>query len=689
MKTAAPLSALPVGAMLQEYEITGVIGEGGFGIVYRARDLHLNREVAIKEYMPPALASRNADLSIAILTGKHKSTFDIGLRSFIAEAKLMAQFKHPVLIDILRFWQQNHTAYMAMPFYDGPTLKALIASGEVVVNERWVRGLLEPLLDGLARMHETNCYHRDISPDNILVLSESGSPILLDFGAARRIAAELTQGITVILKPGYAPVEQYTDDPSILQGPWTDIYGLAAVCRHAITSKSLVASVTRLMRDPLEPLESLRPPGFSIEFLRAIDKGLAVRPEDRPQSLDEFRALLAVGKGDLLPPARDAATGSATPPAAVAPAVAPLTPAAPATPSLPLKPELILVTKPQPAQVHARKPEATAEPPPIAAIPVARQAAKFQADETVILRAVLGATARSSTPAKPVLPELASPHKSPLAPALTTPTPTPTPTSAKAASPKVTVDSAVLTTPTTTAVQTSAAAVSPLLRPRTRAANFALIAIAGLIIASGAAVYVLLSQTATPAIDASRGGAPNVDISTVKQAPQSAATASPPNAGTQTPNVASGQASQAPLPASSSVKNTPEPPLNASTEAAVPPALSASKPVVVGAATLPLPSPSRPLPLDPSSLNRSGGTTDIPAVKPLAIVGTLQLDIRPWGEVSINGQSRGVSPPMKQLSLPEGKYDVSVTNPGSQPYFRVIEVFVGKTVSIRHEFQSP
>jgi non-specific serine/threonine protein kinase len=675
VKIAAPLSALPVGAVLQEYEITGVIGEGGFGIVYRARDIHLNREVAIKEYMPPALASRNADLSIAILTGKHKSTFDIGLRSFIAEAKLMAQFKHPVLIDILRFWQQNQTAYMAMPFYDGPTLKALIASGEVVVNEKWVRALLEPLLDGLARMHETSCYHRDISPDNILVLSESGSPILLDFGAARRIAAELTQGITVILKPGYAPVEQYTDDPSILQGPWTDIYGLAAVCRHAITSKSLVASVTRLMRDPLEPLESLRPPGFSIEFLRAIDKGLAVRPEDRPQSLDEFRALLAAGKRDLLPSAREAAISSATPPAPIAP-------------SAPSKPELILVTKPSPAEVHARKPEAVAEPPPMAAIPAARQAAKFQADETVILRAVLGATARGPTPAKPVLPELASPYTPPPTPALTTPTPTPTLT--KAASPKVATDSAVptTTTTTTTVVQPNTAAVSPLQRPRTRAANYALIAIAGLIIASGAAVYVLLSQTATPAIDALRDGAPNVDIAAVNQAPQSAA-ASPSSAGAQTPNVATGQASQAPLPASSSVKNTPEPPINASTEAAVPPALSASKPVVVAAVTPPLPNPSKQLPLDPSSLNRSGATTDIPAVKPLAIVGTLQLDIRPWGEVSINGQSRGVSPPMKQLSLPEGKYDVSVTNPGSQPYFRVIEVFVGKTVSIRHEFQSP
>lgn len=654
MKTVAPLSALPVGAMLQEFEITGVIGEGGFGIVYRARDLHLNREVAIKEYMPPALATRNADLSISILTGKHKSTFDIGLRSFIAEAKLMAQFKHPILVDILRFWQQNHTAYMAMPFYDGPTLKALIASGEVTINEVWVRGLLEPLLDGLQRMHEINCYHRDISPDNILVLSESGKPLLLDFGAARRIAAELTQGITVILKPGYAPVEQYTDDPSILQGPWTDIYGLAAVCRHAITSKSIVASVTRLMRDPLEPLESMKPPGFSAAFLRAIDKGLAVRPEDRPQSISEFRALLAPGQRQVPGSAHDATTTA-------------------------VKPDLILVAPPQPFQEFRRKPDFVPEPPPTAAQPAAKQAAKFQSDETVILRAVLEAAQRTSAPHKSAVPERVSSHSSePAAHKVTAP------------AQRVVVEPATKSAAEITAAsQPDKIPVPPILKPRTRAVNYALAAIAGLVVMGGAAAYLLLSQLFTPVHNTSVNGYPKVGAAVVNLPPQGGSTVAPPNNGAQPSNGVAGQAPQVSIASAAPVKNRPEPPVSAVPEAGAPPALTASKSALVIAGAQPVLTPSRQLPLDPSSLNRSGGVTDTPAAKPLAIVGTLQLDIRPWGEVQINGQSRGVSPPMKQLSLPEGSYEVSVTNPGSPPYFRVIEVVVGKTVSIRHEFQSP
>src|SRR4029079_564103 len=119
----------------------------------------------------------------------------------------------------------------------------------------------------------------------------SGAPLLLDFGAPRRIIGDLTQAVTVILKPGYAPIEQYGDDESLQQGPWTDIYALSAVLFHALNGKAPTASVSRIVSDPLRPLVETVP-GFSPGFLAAIDRGLAVRPEERPQSIAEFRSLL-------------------------------------------------------------------------------------------------------------------------------------------------------------------------------------------------------------------------------------------------------------------------------------------------------------------------------------------------------------------------------------------------------------
>lgn len=650
--------------MLQEYEITSVIGEGGFGIVYRARDLHLNRDVAIKEYMPPALATRNAELGISVLTGKHKSTFDIGLRSFVAEARLMAQFKHPVLVDILRFWQQNQTAYMAMPFYDGPTLKALIARGDTIVDETWVRALLEPLLDGLQQMHDASCFHRDISPDNILILSDSGGPLLLDFGAARRIAAELTQGITVILKPGYAPVEQYTDDPSIVQGPWTDIYGLAAVCRHAITSKSLVASVTRLMRDPLEPLESLKPPGFSIEFLRAIDKGLAVRPEDRPQSLGEFRAMFAVGSRVAAARAND------------------LAPAYSKT-----KADLVLVANPQPADARSEEPEIVATPPPNRVIGVVNPALKDRSrDVTITFGTPPIPSAKIPAQTKAGAPSPAS---------LLPPQPVVEPVKPIAATRfTAVVESTRPIEPTlhvNAPVPQLAAARSPVLKLWTLASNRALVVMAGLVLVGSAVILVRVNQESAPALDPAASSTPVQDPVAAASSPavEAASATAQPDKGLQISDAAVVQILPLVVPSAPMVKNTPQPPLAGVPEGVGLPALNASKSLAAAPGAQQLQNSTRPMPAELATPNRSGAASDTPNLKAAAIVGTLQLDIRPWGEILINGESRGVSPPMKQLSLPEGRYDVSVTNPGSQPHFRSIEVFVGRSVSIRHEFQSP
>ncbi len=281
--------ALPDGTLIEGFRIVRSIGEGGFGIVYLAWDAALERHVAIKEYMPTSLAVRaDPSLEVAMRSDRHRSTFEAGLKSFVNEARLLARFDHPALVKVFRFWEANRTAYMAMPFYEGPTLKSTLSATDNPVSESQLRAWMDPLLDALAVLHREHCYHRDISPDNIL-LTTSG-PVLLDFGAARRVISDMTQALTAVLKPGFAPIEQYGGE--LQQGPWTDLYALAGVVHYAITGRAPTASVVRAVSDTLRPLAVTQAGKYSDSFLRAIDAALSVRPEARPQDVAEFRALL-------------------------------------------------------------------------------------------------------------------------------------------------------------------------------------------------------------------------------------------------------------------------------------------------------------------------------------------------------------------------------------------------------------
>jgi len=228
---------LPLGTRLRDYEITGLVGEGGFGIVYLAWDHSLQRRVAIKEYMPASMATRvSGSSAIVVKSERHLDTFRAGLKSFVNEARLLARFDHPSLVKVYRFWEENGTAYMAMPYYEGPTLKTALAALDGAPGEDELRAWLEPLLDALELMHSKQCFHRDIAPDNILLTA--GGPLLLDFGAARRVIGDMTHALTVVLKPGYAPIEQYGDVATMAQGAWTDLYALASVVYFAITGRS-------------------------------------------------------------------------------------------------------------------------------------------------------------------------------------------------------------------------------------------------------------------------------------------------------------------------------------------------------------------------------------------------------------------------------------------------------------------
>jgi serine/threonine protein kinase len=285
-------NALPVGHRLHEFELRGVIGVGGFGIVYRAFDHSLEREVAIKEYMPSALAGRSGKQQVSLLSAAHSETFALGLGSFVNEARLLARFDHPSLVKVHRFWEDNGTAYMVMPLYRGITLRSLRERSDACPDGAWIERLLQPLLGALEVLHREGVYHRDIAPDNVLVCDDA-PPVLLDFGAARRVINDRQQTLTAILKPSYAPIEQYAESTGMRQGPWTDFYALGATLHFVITGKAPIPATARTVSDEQPRLAGSGQGGVPDLLLQACDWMLAPRPQDRPQHVAELRAALA------------------------------------------------------------------------------------------------------------------------------------------------------------------------------------------------------------------------------------------------------------------------------------------------------------------------------------------------------------------------------------------------------------
>lgn len=286
---------LPVGTRMGEFEILDVIGIGGFGIVYLGQDHSLKRRVAIKEYMPTAIAIRREGGLIGPKAKAYAGAFEAGLRSFMNEAQMLARFDHPALVKVYRFWEANGTAFMVMPYYEGKTLKETLQALPARPKQDWLLRMLAPILDALEIIHRENVFHRDIAPDNILILPD-GSPVLLDFGAARQVINGMTSALTVILKPGYAPIEQYAESSGLQQGPQTDIYAISAVIYFAITGQVPPPSVSRVVNDGLRFPSTLAESGYSAALLDALKRGLAVRPENRPVTVAEFRTMLGLSR---------------------------------------------------------------------------------------------------------------------------------------------------------------------------------------------------------------------------------------------------------------------------------------------------------------------------------------------------------------------------------------------------------
>ncbi|MBE0546827.1 MAG: serine/threonine protein kinase, partial [Rubrivivax sp.] len=255
-------SELKPGHRLQEYVVERLLGVGGFSIVYLARDTRLDRRVALKEYLPATLATRAPSGEVMPRLPRFAEFFDKGLQGFVNEAQLLASFDHAALVKVYRFWAENGSAYMVMPYYEGITLKRWLADLGTPPSERWLRQLAGGLMEALAVLHAERCWHRDVAPDNVLMLYDRKGgtyleqvprPVLLDFGAARRVIGDATQQLTAILKSGYSPVEQYEGEVSIRQGPWTDVYALCAVLYTAAVGQAPGSSIARVVRDDLVP----------------------------------------------------------------------------------------------------------------------------------------------------------------------------------------------------------------------------------------------------------------------------------------------------------------------------------------------------------------------------------------------------------------------------------------------------
>ena len=295
---AAPAGAIPdvdyvalqPGQLIGRYEIVSVLGQGGFGITYRARDIQLGREVAIKEYLPTALAIRQGGTTVLPRTTKMAEDFGWGRERFVTEGRTLASLHRvPAIVQVFDFLETNGTAYIVMELLHGETLETRITRlGKLGPED--VDRILWPLLDGLEQVHNAGFLHRDIKPANIL-LDDAGNPTLIDFGASRAAMAGRSVALTAIFTPGYAAAEQMT---SAKQGPWTDIYGLSATLYHAIAGQTPPSAFDRMLDDAYQPLAQLNPAGFAGGVLAGVDAGLAVAARDRPQSIAGWRPILGM-----------------------------------------------------------------------------------------------------------------------------------------------------------------------------------------------------------------------------------------------------------------------------------------------------------------------------------------------------------------------------------------------------------
>ena len=272
--------------LIGRYTIEGVLGQGGFGITYLGMDELHKKKVAIKEFFPQGIVTRNIEYedTVTVTLVGEKENYDKGKERFLKEAQTMAMFsKDKGIVKALDFFEINNTAYIVMEYLEGVTLKQYLRENERIDAEDLVE-LLVPLIEALDEIHSQGLIHRDISPDNIMVLPD-GRIKLMDFGAARDYTEFGEKSLSIVLKPGYAPPEQYQTHG--VQGPWTDIYALCATMYKCITGENPPDAIDRLVDDHLKKISAF---GFTVspQIEEAIIKGMSVAAKDRYQNVGDF-----------------------------------------------------------------------------------------------------------------------------------------------------------------------------------------------------------------------------------------------------------------------------------------------------------------------------------------------------------------------------------------------------------------
>lgn len=272
--------------LMGKYLVGRVLGEGGFGITYIGWDLILDRKVAIKEFYPQGIVNRELTHHSTVVSCIGKEEFiEKEKEGFIKEAKTMAKLGNiPGIVTMHDVFAQNGTVYIVMDYVEGKTLKAYVKENGNRLSAKTVISLLEPIFGALQKIHEKGLIHRDISPDNIM-LRPDGTAVLLDFGAARQMSVAGERSLTVNLKHGYAPMEQYQTRG--VQGPWTDVYALSATIYRLITGRVPPSAADRIIEDDL-PLPSTLGSDILPRQEEALMKGLAIRTADRTLNISEL-----------------------------------------------------------------------------------------------------------------------------------------------------------------------------------------------------------------------------------------------------------------------------------------------------------------------------------------------------------------------------------------------------------------
>ena len=285
--------ALPHGTILNGQYILGrVLGQGGFGITYVAQDYRSKKQVAVKEYLPDGMAARTGSHAVTAYSVQRGESFQYGKECFLKEAQTLAEFiGNPNIVRVHSYFEENGTAYFVMAYVEGISFQQFIKDQGGKVSWQEAERILLPVMGALGAVHGKGIIHRDVTPDNIFI-TRDGAVKLLDFGAARYSLGERSRSLDVVLKHGFAPREQYTRRGR--QGPYTDVYSVAASFYYAITGRKPPDAIDRMDEDYLALPSSL---GIDLpaELEDAIIKGLSVHPADRFQSMEEFQAALNQG----------------------------------------------------------------------------------------------------------------------------------------------------------------------------------------------------------------------------------------------------------------------------------------------------------------------------------------------------------------------------------------------------------